>query len=70
MTKIATPPICPKCKGSLRFVVESETKYRETVIRYIYVCDTCRYRYVNENIVLKMDGGKLIVTRTPKAQYS
>jgi|GEM_PF-5055230 C4-type Zn-finger protein len=70
MVKIASQSVCPRCKGNLRFVVESEIKPRETIVRYLYVCDTCRYRHVNESIILRMDGDKLIVMRAPRAQYS
>lgn len=62
-TARAQQNLCPKCRNSLRLIVETENKSQVSTITYIYACDVCRYRKVVESITLKRDSNKLVVLK-------
>ncbi|MEM1644386.1 MAG: hypothetical protein QXL96_00720 [Ignisphaera sp.] len=70
MSKTIAQPICPRCRNNLKFIVEAENKSRESIIRYIYICDVCRYKYVTDSVMLRMNSDKLIILRSSANQYS
>jgi len=70
MNRAFASPICPRCKTTLRLLVESESRPKTTNITYLYVCDACKYRKVVDSVTLRMNGNKLMVTRNSFGQRS
>jgi C4-type Zn-finger protein len=57
--------LCPKCKSSLMLSIESEKKEKqEMIIRYLYVCISCGYKNVIDQIIMKANGDKIFVIRS------
>ncbi|MEM1542264.1 MAG: hypothetical protein QW101_03995 [Ignisphaera sp.] len=55
--------VCPKCKNNLRLVIESENKPKIVSMKYTYICDVCRFKKIIENVIIKMDSDKIIITK-------
>ncbi|MEM1526093.1 MAG: hypothetical protein QW775_02720 [Ignisphaera sp.] len=70
MPKAIAQPVCPRCKNNLKFIVETETRSRESIVKYMYICDVCRYKHVTDSVTLRMNSDKLIIVRSSADQYS
>ena len=57
--------LCPRCKSPLMLSVEAEKKEkREIFIRYLYICTSCGYRDIVDQIVMRANGDKIFVIRS------
>ncbi len=56
--------VCPRCRGNMQLVIQSENRGRTTTITYMYTCVVCRYKEVLEVIEVKPNGSRIELSIT------
>jgi len=55
---------CLKCGAPLVLTIETNKyKSREVVVTYTYLCPVCRSKNIVEQVAVKADGDKILITK-------
>ncbi len=54
---------CPRCGSELRLIIEAEYGGRQSIISYSYICSVCRHKERVEQISVRLNSDKLLISR-------